>query len=619
MSRSAVPFWLGLLLAAAPAAHAGPDYPSNACVGQKLRATSALCKDVFKAWATFERTGDAFQRDRSIAKARVKHASAWAKADARALLDGVPCDETTGPSTGVEELILDGATALVTAVNDGLDLDQKPHQKCATKIVSGAAQKCQALVAAHAAYVRDPAKDADEVKRDARIAKGREKFDAAYAKAIARDCPTSASGPEVEAAIDDLVEAAVERQVMSPNVPTEWTPVTPPSEVPYLGKTLRPICSRGTPYTFFVKRGTVNKLLVYFQGGGACFSWFTCQPGVGAFDEDVTPGDNPGLDTHGFADLSNPDNPFKDWNAVFVSYCTADVHWGDATYTHQAGPNSVTINHRGAVNSFVVEKWAREHFVAPEQVFVTGSSAGAYGAIVGGAYLRERTYPGAHFDILGDAGNGVITQEFLANQIANWGVLENLPAWIPALNKPLTELSIDQLWSAVASTYPSDRFAQYTSAWDGGLGSQTFFYQVMLHPTMIAQWFSWWQASCEWNQKMREFGVAAAAAAPNYRYYVGAGSRHTIWGSDKVYTDTKGGVPLFVDWVNAMLGGTPAWVNVQCTDCSLLPGACSAGSDTPDATCQDDVDCPNGTCEGEDVRPEPLAAPFGPGGAVTCP
>ena len=33
------------------------------------------------------------------------------------------------------------------------------------------------------------------------------------------------------------------------------------------------------------------------------------------------------------------------------------------------------------MNAQVVEKWAREHFVTPEQVFVTGSSAGAYGAI----------------------------------------------------------------------------------------------------------------------------------------------------------------------------------------------------------------------------------------------
>jgi hypothetical protein len=73
---------------------------------------------------------------------------------------------------------------------------------------------------------------------------------------------------------------------------------------------------------------------------------------------------------------------------------------------------------------------------------------------------------------------------------------------------------------------------------------------------------------------MRVQALATAAAVPsNYRYYIGTGSRHTMWGSDKVYTDTTGGVPTIVDWVNGMLGGTAAWTNVECTNCGLLlPG-----------------------------------------------
>ena len=35
-------------------------------------------------------------------------------------------------------------------------------------------------------------------------------------------------------------------------------------------------CSHGTPYTFFVSPGTVNKLLVEFEGGGCCFDALTC-------------------------------------------------------------------------------------------------------------------------------------------------------------------------------------------------------------------------------------------------------------------------------------------------------------------------------------------------------
>jgi len=40
-----------------------------------------------------------------------------------------------------------------------------------------------------------------------------------------------------------------------------------------------------------------------------------------------------------------------------------------------------------------------------------------------------------------------------------------------------------------------------------------------------------------------------------------------------VYSDTTGNVPRIVDWVDAMLDGTPAWVDVETDDPGLLlPG-----------------------------------------------
>ena len=67
--------------------------------------------------------------------------------------------------------------------------------------------------------------------------------------------------------------------------------------------------------------------------------------------------------------------------------------------------------------------------------------------------------------------------------------------------------------------------------------------------------------------------VVAARVPANFRYYVGTGSRHTMYGNDKVYSDVTGGVPPLVDWIEAMLGGTPDWTNVECQDCGVtLPG-----------------------------------------------
>ncbi len=109
------------------------------------------------------------------------------------------------------------------------------------------------------------------------------------------------------------------------------------------------------------------------------------------------------------------------------------------------------------------------------------------------------------------------------------------------------------------------------------MGGQTGFYNIMLHGNNPTAALTWWNGSCQFNSVMEQQAMDTYAAITpltnNYRYYVGTGSMHTMWGSNKVYTDTTGGVPLLVDWVNAMLAGTPAWTNVQCTDCGLLlPG-----------------------------------------------
>jgi hypothetical protein len=378
---------------------------------------------------------------------------------------------------------------------------------------------------------------------------------------------------------------------------------------------------------YWAKRGTgagANKLLVYYQGGGACWDGPTCHTSTGAFDDDVLASDNPANTTTGLGDLTNPSNPFADWNAVFVSYCTGDVHWGDNKATYLNGPplGNFSIQHRGFVNAKVVEKWTREHFPLPDEVFVTGSSAGAYGAVLHGVLLHE-VFRTATFNVVGDAGNGVITQSFLVNSLdQSWHVEQNLPTYIPQLDTDITQLTIADLYIAGAQFYESrgSRFAQYTTAWDGGLGSQIFFYNVMVNG--VGDNANWWHSACPWNAQMKQYGLDAFAGAPNnYRYYIGPGSRHTIYGSNRVYTETHGPVPTFVSWINDMRGLGGPWNNVECSDCSLL-GVCDGSSPSPGASCQHDAECSPGVCTPVDVRPTPGQNPPNPfmaDGVVSCP
>ena len=557
---------LCVLLLPAPSG-AAKLYGTDRCVSDKLRAVGEVCQAVLRSYEGWEGNQDQARLDASLGKARVKLAKAWGRAERRVAKE-VDCAETTATSAEVAGLVEDAAQALAAAVNDGLDLGVKGDAQCGAELLGAAQGACEDLLRAQSLHLRQRTADRRRLRLQADEAMVLADFQES-AGAARNGCPTNATTLVLQDQLEGLVDEAVHAATVSPAVDdTDWEPIVPDAEVSYLGRKLQPICSFETPFTFYARRGTVNKLVMYYQGGGACWNYGTCA--LPTFD---TVGGDPRGASSGFADYDDLRNPFRDWNAVFVSYCTGDVHWGDARYPHEQNGEILEVEHKGAVNARVAEKWARDHFVNPEEVFVTGSSAGAYGAIAQSPYLMEFAWPSSQFAVLGDAGNGVITNDFLVNDISKWGIEKNVPRWIEALDTPITDLSIVDFYVEVARQYPWNRFGTYTTAYDGSSGGQSGFYNIMRNHGNPVAGLVWWNATCEWDANMRAQDLETAARASNFRYYIGSGSAHTIYGRDKIYDDTTGGVPTAVSWIEAMLAGSPDWVNVECQDCGTrVPG-----------------------------------------------
>jgi hypothetical protein len=561
------------LLTTAPAhAKKTPPYPTNVCVAAKQDAAGAYCARALRAWARSQKGGRTADADRTAAlqKARAHLAGDWQSAESKSSRAGVDCADTTDSATQLASLVDSAVGAIVAGADAGLDLDRKGDRSCAYRLLTGAAKTCARLLAAESELVGTPLEDPKRTRHDARTSR----IDGSFAKSVdktrAHGCPATTTGSGLAGLVGDAAGDIVQATTLSPNVPADsFVTISPTGTVHYLGRDLQAQCMNGSPYHFFAKRGSVNKLLVYYQGGGACWDQTTCSlPTCDTSVDPSNPSDNPGLASSGFYDLSDPRNPFRDWNIVFVAYCSCDVHFGDAAQNYP-----LHVEHRGYENSRIVEKWAREHFVNPDQVFVTGSSAGAYGAWFN-APLHETVWPAAQFQVLADAGNGVITDEFLHNEFGHWNFTANIPPNIPGVVESITNgTGIVGYTEAITKFFPDTRWAHYATAYDGGSGGQTGFYNLMLTNSLVGA-VNWWGGSCAFDAKMLEQVHETASAVPsNYRYYVGTGSRHTMWYAPKVYTDTTGGVPTLVDWVNGMLAGTSAWTNVECTDCGkLLPG-----------------------------------------------
>lgn len=331
----------------------------------------------------------------------------------------------------------------------------------------------------------------------------------------------------------------------TPDLAAGWTKIEPGGDT---------ICSQGTPYAYFVHPGTVNRLVVYFEGGGACWNDFTCSDPGTYFDDSVDESDNPENWTTGIGDLDNPDNPFKDWFLVFVPYCTGDVHWGDTTHTYTVESTDTEIHHKGFVNLTAVLDWVQDNFEQPEKIFVSGCSAGSYGSVMGAPYIHE-LYPDVPLYQLGDAGAGVITDDFLEGGFSNWGADQNVPDWIPELQVPVTELTVAKLYIALANYYANDRWSQYNAAHDE---VQAFFYATM-------------GGAGDWGDLMLASIQEIQDNAANFHSYTAPGAIHCITGGDIFYTREVEGV-RFVDWVDAMVNDE-AWDDVMCTDCETDPEA----------------------------------------------
>jgi hypothetical protein len=134
-----------------------------------------------------------------------------------------------------------------------------------------------------------------------------------------------------------------------------------------------------------------KNLFVYFEGGGACANPGFCNlnpsdvshqfPGKGQIALISTSLENtpqsPGAD--GIFNFGEAKNPYKDWNFVYIPYCTGDVHFGGnpkGTIKDVSG----TLNFSGAANSKAVIARTLATWPDTTRFIAGGSSAGGYGA-----------------------------------------------------------------------------------------------------------------------------------------------------------------------------------------------------------------------------------------------
>jgi hypothetical protein len=277
--------------------------------------------------------------------------------------------------------------------------------------------------------------------------------------------------------------------------------------------------------------GAADQVLIYLEGGGACFNSFTCSGvahpnGFGEADLEAVARE---VGARGIFNREDPDNPFRDWNYVFIPYCSGDIFAG-AAEQGVGGRVQVGYENIGAYLEELVPAFSRA-----EKVVLTGSSAGGFGAL----YNYDRTqqaFGDIPVHLLDDSGPPLpddYLSPCLQQQIREaWNLEATLPSDCDICNTD-DGGGLVNIIPFLAEKYPDRRLGIITSTRDG----------------VIRLFYGWGYPNCQSPQvPMPEQPFADGVAA-----MVDELDRHRNWGAYVV--DSGYHVWLFEDPLSSVLVG----------------------------------------------------------------
>jgi hypothetical protein len=288
-----------------------------------------------------------------------------------------------------------------------------------------------------------------------------------------------------------------------------WIKVEPPGAV----------CGNNSQYKFFVNYSNKSdNLVVVLEPGGACWDYDSCTGanGIrGAANIDGLPDDHYNLAPFISPFLNRFDDtaPTRDWNMVYIPYCTGDVHTGNtvATYDAENGSASVTFHHEGHAAVEDVVTWIDQNFTHVPKMLVTGCSAGGVGSLVNYHFLRNGVHAAEKGYLLDDSGPVFPSSGYskpLHDKIRSAWNLDSLASQFPA---GFTLDDMGTINTALADEFPDDRLATtfFRRDYNFSLYSYERFYSFPPKDQIMQMWDSDTQLLAQ-----------LYATRPNLRYFI---------------------------------------------------------------------------------------------------
>ncbi|CAH0479151.1 unnamed protein product [Peronospora belbahrii] len=237
---------------------------------------------------------------------------------------------------------------------------------------------------------------------------------------------------------------------------------------------------------------TKAKLLLYFQGGGACIDNLTCAFGLQCMYPTFHPNAQPS--SSGILNRTYEKNLFKEYNIVHIPYCTGDLHLGNHVeripdnklYTLLNRPecqgHNMTLHQVGYTNTKAVLDWAVRNYPNPDEIILSGSSAGSMGAQALSALVADLWHvkeKNIRYSVLGDSYVGVLPSNYNAGKLISYYGSCELDLKVTAKlwdQCDDNELTVAEMMSFMIEDVPAAQWLFLNSMYDQ---TQRYFYQLV--------------------------------------------------------------------------------------------------------------------------------------------
>lgn len=133
--------------------------------------------------------------------------------------------------------------------------------------------------------------------------------------------------------------------------------------------------SDGSEWHGIFRKGSENKVVVYFFGGGVSITGETSEGGTDFFATTMAAQDF--VAQGGIGSMAD-ENPFRDWTFIVIPYASGDFHTGTGEYHYTQNGKDKVVYHNGYNNYSAFIEEIKEYVGEPDTLLVTGFSAGGF-------------------------------------------------------------------------------------------------------------------------------------------------------------------------------------------------------------------------------------------------